>query len=88
MLHAKPGQEPLLQAELLALVRPTRKEEGCLAYDLYRSSDNPGDFLFYEVWVNREAHTLHTRTPHFLRWNARKDNLLAARESTWWKQIA
>ena len=88
MLHAKPGQELLLQAELKALVRPTRKEAGCLAYDLHRSAVVPGDFLFYEIWANREAHTEHTRTPHFLRWNARKDTLLAARESTFWKQIA
>ena len=88
MLHARPGQEPLLQAELTALVRPTRKEEGCLAYDLHRSADAPGDFLFYEVWASRDAHTAHTRTDHFRRWNARKDTLLSSRESTFWKQIA
>lgn len=88
MLHAKPGQEPLLQAELGALIRPTRKEEGCIAYELHRSTDVPGDFLFFEIWATREAHTAHTRTPHFLRWNARKDTLLASRESTFWKQIA
>ena len=88
MLHARPGQEPLLQAELGALIRPTRKEEGCLTYELHRSTDVSGDFLFYEVWASREAHTAHTRTPHFLRWNARKDTLLASREATFWKQIA
>jgi hypothetical protein len=27
-------------------------------------------------------------TPHFLRWNARKDALLASREGTFWQQIA
>ena len=88
MMHAKPGQELLLQAELTALVRPTRKEEGCLAYDLHRSTDIPGDFLFFEIWANREAHANHKRTPHFLRWNARKDTLLASREATFWKKIA
>jgi quinol monooxygenase YgiN len=88
MMHAKPGQEPLLQAELTALIRPTRKEDGCILYDLHRSHDIPGDFLFYEIWANREAHAAHKRTPHFLRWNARKDTLLAARESTFWKKIS
>jgi quinol monooxygenase YgiN len=88
MMHAKPGQDPLLQAELTALVRPTRKEEGCIAYDRHRSADVPGDFLFFEIWVSREAHAAHKRTPHFLRWNARKDTLLAGRESTFWKKIA
>src|ERR1700733_4344027 len=86
-MHAKPGQELLLQAELTALVRPTRNEEGCLQYDLHRSTDSPGDFLFFEIWASREAHAEHKRTPHFLRWNARKDTLLASRESTFWKKI-
>jgi len=88
MMHAKPGQEPLLQAELTALIRPTRKEDGCILYDLHRSADVPSDFLFYEIWASRDAHAEHKRTPHFLRWNARKDTLLAARESTFWKKIS
>jgi quinol monooxygenase YgiN len=88
MMHAKPGQELLLQAELTALVRPTRNELGCLLYDLHRSTDVPGDFLFFEIWASREAHAAHKQTPHFLRWNARKDTLLASRESTFWKKIA
>ncbi|HSY64845.1 MAG TPA: putative quinol monooxygenase [Terriglobales bacterium] len=88
MMHAKPGQELLLQAELSALIRPTRNEEGCLLYDLHRSTDVPEDFLFYEIWASREAHADHKQTPHFLRWNARKDTLLASRESTFWKKIA
>jgi quinol monooxygenase YgiN len=88
MMHAKPGQELLLQAELSALIRPTRKEEGCILYDLHRSTDVAGDFLFYEVWANRDSHAEHKRTSHFLRWNARKDTLLAAKESTFWKKFA
>jgi quinol monooxygenase YgiN len=88
MMHAKPGQELLLQAELSALIRPTRKEEGCLLYDLHRSAEVPGDFMFFEIWASRDAHAEHKRTPHFLRWNARKDTLLAGRESTFWKKIA
>jgi quinol monooxygenase YgiN len=88
MLRAKEGQHLLLEAELRALIAPTRKEEGCLQYDLHRSADQPGTYLFHEVWESREHHTAHTRTPHFLRWNARKDSLLASKESAFWQQIA
>jgi quinol monooxygenase YgiN len=87
-LRAKDGQQLLLEAELRALVGPTRKEDGCLQYDLHRGADHPGTFLFHEVWESREHHAAHTRTPHFLRWNARKDALLAAKESAFWQQIA
>jgi quinol monooxygenase YgiN len=87
-LRAKEGQHVLLEAELRALVGPTRKEEGCLQYDLHRAADQPGAYLFHEVWESREHHAAHTRTSHFLRWNARKDSLLASKESAFWQQIA
>jgi quinol monooxygenase YgiN len=88
ILRAREGQETLLEAQLRALAGPSRREEGCLTYDLHRSIDTPGALLLHEVWASREAHTEHTHTPHFLRWNARKDALLASRDANFWKQIA
>jgi quinol monooxygenase YgiN len=87
ILRAREGQEYLLEAELRALVGPTRKEEGCITYDLHRAIEPPNGFLLHEVWENRAAHTAHTNTQHFLRWNARKDPLLASREVGFWKQV-
>lgn len=88
ILRAREGQAVLLEAELRALIGPTRKEEGCLRYDLHRSVDGPAAFLLHEVWETREHHTRHTKTPHFLRWDARKDALIALRDATFWKQLA
>jgi quinol monooxygenase YgiN len=87
-LRAREGQDLLLEAELRALVGPTRREQGCLTYDLYRGAELAGAFLLHEVWASREHHRLHTQTHHFLRWNARKDALLASRDATFWKQIS
>jgi quinol monooxygenase YgiN len=88
ILRPRDGQEMMLEAELRALIGPTRKEEGCLRYDLHRSAEGPGAFLLHEIWETRQHHTAHTKTDHFLRWNARKDALLASREVGFWKQIA
>ncbi len=88
ILRAKEGQEGLLEAERRALVAPTRREEGCLTYELHRAIEIPGAFLLLEVWATREHHRLHTKTPHFLRWDARKDALLAGRDATFWSRIA
>jgi quinol monooxygenase YgiN len=88
LLRAREGQETLLEAELHALTGPSRKEVGCLRYDLHRAVDTPGALLLHEVWASRDAHTEHTYTRHFLRWNARKDALLASRDASFWKQIA
>ncbi len=86
LLKAKPGQEPLLEAELRAMVSPTRREDGCMTYDLHRGADVAGTFLLHEVWESREHHRMHTLTPHFVRWNARKDALLESRDVSFWKQ--
>ena len=88
VLRAREGQELLLEAELRALIGPSRKEEGCLGFDLHGSLGQAGSYLLHEVWASREAHTEHTHTPHFLRWDARKDALLTSRDGTFWKQIA
>ncbi len=88
ILRAREGQETLLEAELRALISPSRREEGCLSYNLHRCIDTPGGLLLHEVWASREAHTEHMHTRHFLRWNASKDTLLASRDANFWKQIA
>jgi quinol monooxygenase YgiN len=88
ILHPQEGKHTLLEAELRALLAPTRREEGCITYDLHRNADSAPSLLLHEVWASREHHRLHTLTPHFLRWNARKDALLASRAVTFWSRLA
>jgi quinol monooxygenase YgiN len=88
ILRPREGQEVLLEAELRALISPTRKEQGCISYELHRAVEPPGGFMLHEVWASRDAHAEHIHTPHFLRWNAGKDALLTSRDGTFWKQIA
>lgn len=52
-------------AELLnKLVTETRKEAGCLQYDLIEDQDNKGVFFLIELWENEESHYRHTATEH------------------------
>lgn len=88
VLKPREGQETLLEAELRALIGPSRKEEGCFTFDLHRSVEAPVALLLHEIWASRDHHTRHTKTPHFLRWDARKDALIASREATFWRQLA
>ena len=85
VLRAREGQELLLEAELRALIGPSRKEEGCLTFDLHASVEQPGSYLLHEVWASREAHTEHLHTLHYLRWDARKDALVTFRDGTFWE---
>jgi len=58
-LRARSGMEELLRRELRLLVPRVRTEEGCVRYDLHRSSDDPSVFLFYEIWSCRDAWEKH-----------------------------
>jgi quinol monooxygenase YgiN len=76
-MQAKPGKEEELREALLALIEPTRREQGCLQYDLHIDNADPGRFLFYEKWASQENLDRHLNMPHLQEFKGRMDNLLA-----------
>lgn len=46
------------------LVNETRKEEGCLQYDLIEDRENKGVFFIVELWETTEHHYEHSKTEH------------------------
>jgi Uncharacterized conserved protein len=54
----------------LALVRPvieaTRKEKGCIHYELLASIDDENQFMFFEKWTDAGSLDAHLQTPHIL----------------------
>jgi quinol monooxygenase YgiN len=76
-ITAKPGKEDELRQMLLGLIEPTRKEEGCVQYDLHVSTDHPGQFVFYENWTSRDVLDRHLASEHLKAFIAVMDDLLA-----------
>ncbi len=77
-----------VKRECLALVAPSRAEEGCINYDLHQSETDKTLFLFYENWVSREALERHLLRPHSLRFDERTEGLLAEEtEITFWEML-
>ena len=64
-MQAVPGRERDLEAQLRGLLEPTRKEPGCLAYELHADPENPGKFMFYEKFESQAALDSHLASPHF-----------------------
>ncbi|MEJ7608340.1 MAG: putative quinol monooxygenase [Bryobacteraceae bacterium] len=73
---AKPGKEEELRAELLKMLQATRKEAGCIQYDLHAHIDQPGRFVFYENWATVEALERHSKSDHIQAFRAIRGNLL------------
>lgn len=55
-----------LKKVCLGLIEPTRKESGCISYELYEDKTNPGRFTFIEEWESQEHLDVHLKTPHLV----------------------
>ncbi len=85
---AKPDREAVLRQELLALTPVTRKEPGCINYDLYQAADNSGHFLFHENWVSKQHLDDHLARPHLQALLTKLPELIAEPpQITLWEKI-
>ena len=63
-LFIKRGSVEAFKAQAAEMVRKTRCEKGCLFYSLFQDISNPGEFLFYEEYVNQEALDIHFKSEY------------------------
>ncbi|MFA5471825.1 MAG: putative quinol monooxygenase [Acholeplasmataceae bacterium] len=64
--EVKKDKIDFVKQELLKILEPTRKEQGCLKYDLHQDLEDPSIFMFYEVWETKEAWMAHDTKKHIL----------------------
>lgn len=62
---------------LESLVEPSRKEDGCLSYELLQNIDDPTDFTVIETWEDGAAYEGHLNSPHVQRALPQLQELLA-----------
>lgn len=87
-IRAKPNKEKQVKQALLALCGPTRKEKGCINYDMHESKDDPALFLFHENWASMHDLDAHLQTSHVQGFMKRIDELLAEPPKiTFWTMV-
>jgi len=91
VVHVKPGFEKQVEQELLKLVPLTRKEPGCLQYDMHVNIDldtlkvNPKMYLFYENWRSREDWNIHMKMSYLKKWFDMAPEMTEKIELTIWE---
>jgi quinol monooxygenase YgiN len=73
---AKKKTAESVKSELLKLIAPTRKENGCIDYSLHQDNDDPAVFIFYENWENEACLARHMESDHFKNYVSAVDGLL------------
>lgn len=87
-ITAKPGREKLVRRALLALIPPTRLEQGVVDYELHVNKSGSKEFLFYENWYSKPHLDKHLRQPHLKAFDrATKGFLACPVQITLWKRI-
>ena len=75
--NPKQGQEPVVEKILREMTAPTRKEPGCLRYDLYGASGTSTTFVLFEIYTDETAHQAHRGTAHYKAFRAAITDLLS-----------
>jgi quinol monooxygenase YgiN len=62
---AKQGCEDKLKELLTAMVEPSKKEDGCLLYNIFQYENNKRKFMAVETWRDEEALDGHKASEHY-----------------------
>lgn len=63
-LEIKEGMADKFEAAMAKAIKPTRKEKGCVTYDLSRDTKTPTQYLLYERWQNLSTLEAHLESQH------------------------
>lgn len=63
-INVKPESAAAARDILTTLVNASRKEAGCIAYELFQRPDAPHVFQTVERWADQAAVDAHMTTPH------------------------
>lgn len=66
MITIKPEFQTDFDLLFKKLVEESRKEEGCLRYELNQCLDNVNLYFVIETWNSLQAIDYHKATPHFV----------------------
>jgi quinol monooxygenase YgiN len=77
-LQAKEGMQAKLEAAFTKAIKETRKEKGCIAYDLNKDVKDPTRYVVYERWKSLADLDAHLKSPHITALLDELKELLAA----------
>jgi quinol monooxygenase YgiN len=77
-LEVAPDQLEAFSALVRFNAANSRKEPGCLKFDVLRSADNPLLFRLHEAYRDEAGFLAHQQTPHYARWKAEIAGLLSS----------
>lgn len=67
-LKIKPNSLEAIKKAVQPCIDATRKEEGCISYDLHQSITDKDTLVFVERWKDKASLDAHFQEPHLIAW--------------------
>ena len=87
-LTVKAGREQETADMFRSYVKLVQTEPGCMRFDVHQSRKDPRRFMLYELYRDDAALDAHRRTPHFLDYSPKLQDLTEQRESELYNHVA
>ena len=75
-LRIKDGMENEFFGLFNKIVDETRKEAGCIRYDIFRNTRNDREFMFVEEYVDEAAYHSHRQMPYMTPMRPKRDAMV------------
>lgn len=79
ILKPKENVEDQLLMELNKAQKASRKEAGCIKYDIHQSLED-NTFVLHEIWKDNNALDSHIRSEHYREYRENTADLVSVRE--------
>jgi quinol monooxygenase YgiN len=83
----KEGKLAEYKQKTVHLIEETRKEVGCISYDLCEDIDNPNILTFIEKWEDKMSLDAHMKTTHFVEIVPKLKDLRESSELSIYKEV-
>ena len=87
-LTVQAGREQETADMFRSYVKLVQTEPGCVRFDVHQSREERRKFLLYELYRDDAALEAHRRTPHFLDYMHKIEDLVEKRESELYEHVA
>ena len=86
---AKAGMETYVKRYLTQMMEHSRKDAGCITYNIHQSINNPSEFMVYMQWTSKQAFEQHNQKPEMQEFKHKLSNEMFEEQSpkTYWHFI-
>lgn len=85
----KSGMDGYMKHYLKEIMDHSAKDEGCIAYNIHQSTENPLEFMVYMLWENEAAFDKHNQKPEMQEFKKQLASKMFEMQSpkTFWRLI-